>query len=178
MFAVMTDGDDAISELLELHIALLSDQIVQRGTYAIFLRSPVDSLADADSEALVADSLVQARLDRLAPLIRHMSSHLRCYWLELKLHVLSGNLHAAIIFGLTSQGRTGQYSLATSRLRPLLSVIWLLSGGLADLEWCDAQVEWRLFVAKKLVSEATKGSCRLIVDHYTFVLFVSSGEVC
>ena len=58
MFAVMTDADNAILELLELHIALLSDQIVQTGTYAIFLRSPVDSLADADSEALVADCLV------------------------------------------------------------------------------------------------------------------------
>ena len=80
MFAVMTDADDSILELLELHIALLSDQIVQRGTYAIFLRSSVVSLTDADSEALLADGLVQAGLDRLASLICHMSGHLRRHW--------------------------------------------------------------------------------------------------
>ena len=53
-----------------------SDQIVQRGTYAIFLVMSVVSLSDAYSKALLADSLVQAGLDRLAPLVSHMSGHL------------------------------------------------------------------------------------------------------
>ena len=168
----MTDADDAFFELHELHSAEPSDQIVQRGTYAIFLRSPVVSLTDADSEALLADGLVQAGLDWLAPLIRHMSGHLRRHWQLLKLQVLSGDLHAAVVFGLASKGRTGQLNLATSGLRSLLSVIWLLSG-----EWRDAQVEWRLFVAKQLVTEA-KRSCRLVIDDNAFVLLSSCGEVC
>ena len=81
----MTDADDAFFELHELHSAEPSDQIVQRGTYAIFLRSSVVSLTDADSEALLADGLVQAGLDRLASLICHMSGHLRRHWQLLKL---------------------------------------------------------------------------------------------
>ena len=81
----MTDADDAFFELHELHRAEPSDQIVQRGTYAIFLRSSVVSLTDADSEALLADGLVQAGLDRLASLICHMSGHLRRHWQLLKL---------------------------------------------------------------------------------------------
>ena len=72
----MTDADDAFFELHELHPAELSDQIVQRGTYAIFLVMSVVSLSDAYSKALLADSLVQAGLDRLAPLVSHMSGHL------------------------------------------------------------------------------------------------------
>ena len=72
----MTDADDAFFELHELHRAEPSDQIVQRGTYAIFLVMSVVSLSDAYSKALLADSLVQAGLDRLAPLVSHMSGHL------------------------------------------------------------------------------------------------------
>ena len=116
------------------------------------MRSPVVSLTDADSEALFADGLVLARLDWLAPLISHMSGHLWCHRLQLKLHVLSGDLHAVVVFGLASKGRTGQLNLATSGLRPLLSVIWLLCGVVADLEWRDAQVKWGLFVGEQLVS--------------------------
>lgn len=68
-------------ELLEPRVAELSDQIVQNSTYAILLRSPVVSLTDADSKALLADSLVQSGLDRLASLICHMTGHLRRHWL-------------------------------------------------------------------------------------------------
>ena len=163
-------------ELLEPFSAKPSHQIIQRGTYAIFLRSPVVSLTDADSEALLADSLVLAGLDGLAPLISHMSGHLWCHRLQLKLHVLSGDLHAVVVFRLASKGRTGQLNLATSGLRPLLSVIWLLCGVVADLEWRDAQVEWGLFVGKQLVSQA-KRSRRLIIDDNTFAFF-ASGKVC
>ena len=123
---------------LELHLAEPSDQIIQRGTYAIFLVMPVVSLTDAYTKALLADCLVQAGLDWLAPLVGHMSGHLRRHWKLLKLQVLSCDLHAVVVFGLASKGSTGQLNLATGGLRPLLSVIWLLSGAVVNLKWRDA----------------------------------------
>ena len=79
----MTDAVDAFLSFMSS--IQPSRQIVQRGTYAIFLRGPVVSLTDADSEALLADGLVQAGLDWLASLIRHMSGHLWRHWQLLKL---------------------------------------------------------------------------------------------
>ena len=173
LVAVKTNFAVASREL-ELHLLESPDQIVQRGTYAIFLVMPVAGLPDADSEAFLADGLVQAGLDWLAPLVSHVSGHLRRHRQLGKLQVLSGDLHAVTDFGLASEGRTGQLNLAAGRLRSLLSVIWLFSGGMGDLEWRNAQVPV-LFVGKQLVGEAQR-SCRLVIYDNTLA-FLSRCEV-
>jgi len=73
-------------------------------TYPVLLFMPVVGLANANTEAFVADGLIGALLDGLTFEVSVVASHLRCHWRDSEL-VLSCNLRVTRLATERSNGK-------------------------------------------------------------------------